>query len=275
MSVSTAPSATGDGPRRGARVLLVDDDVLSQEVATGMLEELGFCVRVAGDGAEAVRAAAGGFDLILMDVQMPVMDGMSATRAIRAIPGCERLPIIAMSANTFPEDQRRCLEAGMNAHIPKPVDFGRMCTELARWLPADVLPAMAAALPSASTPPQASGTEWEIDVPAGLAFFSGREDAYRRMLQRFAVLRGGDVGLLRAALAAGDPQQAGRIAHSLKSMAATLGAHGMHAASAELERLIAEGDATAIAAGVHMLDCALRAACAEIALRFPADPPPG
>ncbi len=273
--MSTARSATGDRPRRGARVLVVDDDVLSQEVATGMLEELGFCVRVAGDGAQAVRAAAGGFDLILMDVRMPVMDGISATRAIRAIPGCERLPIIAMSASAFPEDQRRCLEAGMNAHIPKPVDFGRMRTELARWLPADVLPAMAAALPSASASPQASGTEWEIDVAAGLVFFGGREDPYHRMLRRFAVLRSGDVGLLRAALTSGNPQQAGRIAHSLKSMAATLGAHGMRAHSAELERLIAEGNATAIAAGVHVLDCALRAACAEIALRFPADPPPG
>jgi len=257
-------------------VLLVDDDVLSQEVATGMLEELELCVRLAGDGAQAVRAAAAGdLDLILMDVQMPVMDGISATRAIRAIPGCERLPIIAMSANAFPEDQRRCLEAGMNANIPKPVDFARMCAELARWLPAASQPAVGAALPRAGVVLRASDMTEEIDVPAGLLFFGGREDAYCRMLQRFAVLRGGDAALVRAALAAGDAQQAGRIAHSLKSMSATLGAHGLRAASAELERLIAEGNAAAITAGVQALEGRLRVVCAEVAIRVPAEPPAG
>jgi two-component system sensor histidine kinase/response regulator len=257
-----APSSRGN-----ACVLLVDDDVLSQEVGIGMLGELALRVVVAADGAEAVRlATAGGIDLILMDVQMPVMDGLSATRAIRAIPGCAALPIIAMSANAFPEDRLRCLAAGMNAHVAKPVDFDNLCRELARWLPVDAQPLRAE--PCGSVPAQIAGAVSLIDTEAGLRYFSGREDAYHRMLQRFALLRSGDAALAAAALAAGSAQQAGRIAHSLKSMAATLGITALRDASAKLERQIGEGDSAAITTALRLLESTLQAACEEIVARF-------
>jgi HPt (histidine-containing phosphotransfer) domain-containing protein len=107
-----------------------------------------------------------------------------------------------------------------------------------------------------------------IDTEAGLRYFSGREDAYHRMLQRFALLRSGDAALSAAALAAGSAQQAGRIAHSLKSMAATLGVTALRDASAELERQIGEGDSAAITTALRELESTLQAACEEIVARF-------
>ncbi len=266
----TQPPPPATPPARSnACVLLVDDDLLSQEVGIGMLEELALRVVVVADGAEAVRlAAAGGIDLILMDVQMPVMDGLSATRAIRAIPGCAALPIIAMSANAFPEDRLRCLGAGMNAHVAKPVDFDTLCGELARWLPVDAQPVRAE--PSDSVAAGIADAASLIDAEAGLRYFSGREDAYHRMLHRFAMVRSGDAALAAGALAAGSAQQAGRIAHSLKSMAATLGITALRDASAELERQIGEGDSAAITTALRLLDSTLHAVCEEIVARFSA-----
>jgi CheY-like chemotaxis protein/HPt (histidine-containing phosphotransfer) domain-containing protein len=268
MSIRVGPGSGGAAPRRGARVLLVDDDVLSQEVGCGMLEELGLDVRVAGDGAEAVRLAqAGGWDLVLMDMQMPVMDGLEATRIIRALPDCRSLPIIAMSANAFPEDRLRCLAAGMNDQVPKPVDPAQLRAVLAEWLPvAGAGQQLAAALRPEPDPVRRRDQETHvIDVEAGLRFFGGRTDAYHRMLQRFAQLRSGDAGLLRSALADGDLPQAGRIAHSLKSMAATLGATQLHGASAALEALLEQGGAVAVSDGTDALERALAAACRDIA----------
>lgn len=245
----------------GPRVLLVEDDPLSQEVACGMLAALGIAVDTAGDGAEALRRAAAAVpDLVLMDIQMPVMDGLSAARAMRSDPALADLPIIAMSANAFPEDRRRCLEAGMDGHIPKPVDPAKLREELARWLPIhDNSPGDA----SASSP--VSRSVPAIDVAAGLRYFGGREDAYHRMLGRFVALRASDASSVRAALSSGDPLAASRLAHSLKSMAATLGAETLRSASARVEALIGEGDARAVESALRALDAALVAACAGMA----------
>lgn len=263
--IATSPPAAG--PRRGARVLLVEDDLLNREVALGMLSPLGLHVTLAGDGAEAVRlATSASFDLILMDILMPVMDGLTAARAIRAIPGRADIPIIAMSANIHPEDRRRSREAGLDAHLSKPVDPDQLCRELARWLPADGSAEPAGSEfpePSAAMPVTHHGV---IDVAIGLQFFGGREDAYLRMLQRFMTLRSGDAALVRAAIAEGDNALAGRLAHSVKSMAATLGADQLRVASAHLERLTAEGDAAAITAAVLVFEQALQRACEAISV---------
>ena len=121
--------------QRGAYVLLVEDDAMNLEVAQGLLEDCGLVVHSASDGAQAVeKAQRVNYDLILMDIQMPVMDGMEATRRIRGLPNNPQVPIIAFTANVFPEDEARCREAGMNAFLGRPIASEALYAAMLDWL---------------------------------------------------------------------------------------------------------------------------------------------
>jgi CheY-like chemotaxis protein len=122
-------------PRYSGRVLLAEDNPTNQFVMSKLLRDLGLDVDLAENGAEALeRIREHDYDLVLMDVQMPEMDGLDATRAIRGMPARNRLPVVALTANAFTEDRDRCYAAGMNGFLPKPVDPQALRAELDRWL---------------------------------------------------------------------------------------------------------------------------------------------
>jgi CheY-like chemotaxis protein len=119
----------------GARILLAEDEPINQEVSRCLLEDVGLSIDLAEDGKQAVALAREHrYDLILMDLQMPQLNGIDATRAIRALPGCADIPILAMTANAFDEDRQVCLEAGMDDHIGKPVVPELLFATLLKWL---------------------------------------------------------------------------------------------------------------------------------------------
>jgi two-component system sensor histidine kinase/response regulator len=230
---------------RGTRVLLVEDNEVNQQVATELLEYFGVVVTVAGDGREAVeQVARGGFDVVLMDMQMPVMDGLDATRAIRAMPGFESLPIVAMTANAMQSDRERCLAAGMNDHVAKPIDPAMLSAALERWAPESRSAESVApdAAPAAAYRDRASDVRLPYDVPGldvagALQRMQGKAGFYMRMLQTFAMTRGRTAADLREAIEAGDWERAVRAAHSLKGVAATIGAVDVAAAASEAQDL--------------------------------------
>ncbi|MDD3609627.1 MAG: response regulator [Halothiobacillaceae bacterium] len=233
---------------RGVRALVVEDNEINQQVARELLESAGMRVDVAADGEQGVAAArAGDYDVILMDMQMPVMDGIAATRALRAEPRFADLPIIAMTANAMVEDVRRCLEAGMNDHIAKPIDVPHLFDTLARWVSLSVR-APSPAVPSTSSgglkpvqPTQALPEVEGLDTALGLHHVGGNAVLYRQLLERFLQTQVQAPERLSAALAEGDTASAEREAHTLKGVAATLGATGLSALARAVERTLHEG----------------------------------
>jgi CheY-like chemotaxis protein len=147
-----------EGGLRGARVLVVDDNEINLQIAREMLAGAGLAVELAADGEQAVqRVREQAFDLVLMDMQMPVMDGLEATRTIRRLPGLGRLPIAAMTANAMDTDRRQCTEAGMNDFLTKPIEPERLFELLRRWIAPREAAGPSGATPAAFTPPPGQG----------------------------------------------------------------------------------------------------------------------
>ncbi len=230
---------------RGARVLLVDDNDLNQQVGAELLGEAGLVVDVADNGQVALdMLARARYDVVLMDMQMPVMDGLTATRLLRQNPAWAQLPVLAMTANAMNTDRDRCLEAGMNGHIAKPIDPEELFGQLLHWIAprtqADTPPAPAVAPPGAAA---ALGEALRhidgLDAAAGLRRVLQKADAYEGLLRRFAVGQANAVAQARAQLAAGLWQDAQRTLHTLKGTAATIGAATLAAQAQAAEEAIA------------------------------------
>ena len=235
---------------RGARVLLVEDNEINQEVAIGQLEDAEVFVDLAENGAEAVRMVReNDYDIVLMDMQMPVMDGIEATRIVRSDVSFETLPIIAMTANALVSDRELCLQAGMNDHIAKPIDPDQLFGVLLRWIKrpegdgaglrdwAEVRPVTTPPPASFEGPLQIDG----IDVKSALKRTGGNRKRYEALLRRFAQQHSGTVDEIRKALSMGDAATAERVAHSLKGAAGTLGATTLSEAAARAETAIKTG----------------------------------
>lgn len=235
----------------GRRILLVEDNRLNQQVATEMLADAGLIVDLAENGAQAVdMAAQRDYDMVLMDIQMPVMDGITATRLMRAAPRTRELPIIAMTANVMQEDRYRYLKAGMTDFIAKPIEPAM----LFRTLAANLLPQVGVAAREPAVAPPApdedEGTVFPpyiegIDLKAGRSRLMGSDSRYARYLRLFAE-HSAEVPLqLQAALDARDLASVQRLAHTLKGSAGQIGAEQVRAAAAELEKAVADGASTA------------------------------
>ena len=263
----------------GIRVLLAEDSPLNQQVATELLQAVGVKVDVANDGGEALakveqaNTAEFGYDLILMDVQMPVLDGFEATRLIRGMPGLGKLPIIALTAHALKGDREKCIAAGMNDYVSKPIDSEQLYSVITRWvkhapaLSCDQIvrpaPASDSALPEAIP---------GLDMAKALARLGHDKALYRRLLQQFVREHSGTNAALGEALGQGDSPRAARLAHTLKSTAGSIGAVVLQGAAAALEDAMAktEGDAGARFEAVRaLLDSVLEALRQTTALPAP------
>ena len=262
---STAPAAWPTTDFCGRQGLFAEDHPQSQEILFEMLEDLGCEVDVASNGAEAVECAQRRrYDMILMDMQMPKMDGLAATRAIRALPGFRDTPIVALTANAFAEDRERCLAAGMNDHLAKPVTPSSLAATLGQWLPDMVAP-------------KEETTSCDTPLRRALAGIQGlqvgpvwqhspeRAVEYCAQLKRFVQAHGQDMELIRTHLANGDRDAAHVVAHNLKGIAGLLGAQQISTLVSEIVlELRAEADVAVILQQVALCEAELSRLAREV-----------
>ncbi|MBF0462833.1 MAG: response regulator [Magnetococcales bacterium] len=231
----------------GTRLLLVEDMPINQQVARELLEGVGIHVDVAQNGAMAVHLVAGGrYDAVLMDIQMPVMDGYEATRAIRTDRRFAALPIIAMTAHAMTGDREKVLAAGMNDHVSKPIDPGQLfAVLLAHLQPGEREPVDRESLRQRLCPPAGTAPAPEeipgIDMASALGRVMGNQALLTQLLQTFQRDYATTAQAVRDALAQGASERARRLVHQIKGVAGNIGAHAVFAAARTLEQAIEQG----------------------------------
>ncbi len=226
-------------PVRGSKILLVEDDEVNQEVAIGLLEEAGLVVDVANNGIIAIEKVKNNdYALVLMDMQMPEMDGVNATVEIRRDPRYQSLPIVAMTANVMEVDRDKCFAAGMNDHLAKPIEPDELGKVLLKWIPPNPI------LAHISDPSASVKEEEAIAIPAnisglntseGLRRVIGKRSLYLSMLRRFVAGQSHFADQFNQAIKASDFHLAERLAHTLKGVAGNIGAEVIEEAAAALE----------------------------------------
>lgn len=244
------PAKEKDYGLAGLRILLAEDNEINQQIAVELLQSQGVEVTVAQDGREAVEAVLQqetqpGFDLVLMDLQMPDMDGYEATAAIRKKSG--KLPIIAMTAHAMAEEREKCLNAGMNDHVAKPIDPHDLFTTIARWMPQQ-RPRRALAPESRPVAVSETGmlqaaTEEEakdsgLNTDLGLKRVAGNAILYRKLLRQYVDGQADAAARIRGMLASGDLISGERIAHSLKGVSGNIGAMPIADTAGAIEQAI-------------------------------------
>jgi signal transduction histidine kinase/CheY-like chemotaxis protein/CHASE3 domain sensor protein len=231
---------------RGARILLTEDNDINQQVATELLEGAGATVTIANNGREAVDVLSRGpqpppFDVVLMDLQMPEMDGFQATATLRSDARFVALPIIAMTAHATVEEREHCFAVGMNDHVAKPIDPDNLFETVGRFYKA----AGTAAGATHAAPATRHGTDSlpaiaELDTQDGLSRVGGNRTLYMKLLRQFVEHHAQTVKQVGDALAKGDIELAARHAHTLKGVAGNIGSTDVHSAAGALEKAIRE-----------------------------------
>jgi PAS domain S-box-containing protein len=224
---------------KGVRILLVEDNEINQQIAADILQQAGLIVDIAGNGIKAVEAVQRTkYDAIVMDVQMPIMDGYEATRRIRAAePSNTRVPIIAMTANAMAEDERKSLAAGMDAHITKPINPAVLLQTLAAFV--KLQPGATTATPEVEADQSAFSLDCKlpgIDAKTGMRTVQGNAKLYRKLLLTFRSTQIQFEETFRRAQNETDPHAAARLAHTLAGVAGNLGAMGVYTAAKALEQ---------------------------------------
>jgi len=251
----------------GARLLLVEDNEINRQVTEGLLARVGISLSIAHDGQQAVEAVFGDgfideFDGVLMDMQMPVMDGLEAARLIRADAQFADLPMIAMTANATDTDRDLCLEAGMNDYISKPIDPDQLYATLIRWIRISQVKAAEHLAPvNITNETEADVYDFDalsgLDVAAGLERVGGDAAVYRSILCKFHASQADSLKRIVDAEAAGDRPLAIQLAHALKGVAGNIAATELHAAVETLESQLHAGerlDETVLARASGLLD---------------------
>jgi len=231
---------------RGATVLLAEDNEINQQVAEEILQQAGLVVRIANNGKEAVEMVrTENFDVVLMDIQMPVMGGFEATQEIRRNERSKDLPIIAMTAHAMAGDREKSIEAGMNDHVTKPIDPDKLMSALVKWIkPGDRETSEGLSESSSETqkvedvlPPELPG----ISMASGLGRVAGNKQLYTKLLCKFKEGQENAVEQIKSALEVGDVETAVRLAHTVKGVSGNLGGDNLYQAAGELEKAIKEG----------------------------------
>lgn len=263
-----------DPPLRGLRVLLVEDNEINREIATELLTHAGLVVDSAENGriaCEKVEQNGRAYAGVLMDVQMPEMDGIEATTIIRRTWPIEELPVIAITAHAFEAERQRCLDVGMNDHVAKPVDPRQLILTLNRWLK----PAREGCLPEVQASPQPAVVLERVsgagelperlgpfDVAEALKRVNGKASLLRKLILSFAVTYGAAGQDIRDRIAAGEVADARRLAHSLKGVAGSLELRALQARAADVEQLLTKEDSASAEAAIAVLEPELERAVA-------------